>query len=315
MPSAITIQGLSKTFGKHAILSDLSLEVGQGEVYGLVGLNGAGKTTLIRLMLGILKSSAGALTVLGSDPWAHDARLHRRMGVVLEHDGFWGNLTFEQNLKFFAAAKNIAWSDAQAYVKEFWRHTDICMGKKPVKFFSRGQRMQCALCRAFLGWPELYLFDEPAVALDLDAYDHFTKLAKHARDGGATLVVSSHQLETIEELSDRVGILRDKKVTELTTMGKRGIEPLWELDADEAEEWAAIILATCGSSSTYENGRYRFVTPSPPETVPLLVKRLVDAGCSIRQIGPAETAFGDLIRSEYRKQAVGDTPAKGDRCA
>jgi ABC-type multidrug transport system ATPase subunit len=256
-------------------------------------------------MLGILRSDRGAVSVLGGNPWRHDSALHQRMGVVLEHDGFWGNLTFEQNLRLFATAKNVSWNEARSYVEEFWSMTDICNSKKPVKFFSRGQRMQCALCRAFLGWPSVYLLDEPAVALDVEAYDHFTALAKRAREGGATVLISSHRLETIDELCDRVGLLRDKKITELHDVGRRrGAGPLWELDADPGEQWPPIIEATCGAPTVFENGGYRFRVHSPREAIPLLVKRLVDAGCSIRKIAPAEKEFSAAIRSAYRKKGA-----------
>ena len=94
MPPEISVSGLAKSFGKYSILEDSSFEINAGEVYGLVGLNGAGKTTLIRLLLGVLKADRGLISVLNKDPWSHDASLHQRMGVVLEHDGFSGKPLF-----------------------------------------------------------------------------------------------------------------------------------------------------------------------------------------------------------------------------
>jgi ABC-2 type transport system ATP-binding protein len=302
MTPLLTLQNLSKSFGSNRILDDCSLAVDKGEIYGLVGLNGAGKTTLIRLLLGVLKPSRGSLSVLGADPWKHEASLYRRMGVVLEHDGFWGNLTFAQNMRLFAAAKGVGPEELGRYLETFWSMTDIYKSKKPVKFFSRGQRMQCALCRAFLGWPEIFFLDEPAVALDMEAYDHFTSLAKRAREGGATLLISSHQLETIDALCDRVGLLRDKKVTELTrACGDGEGVSLWELETDLNEKVPHVIEQAGGRQVIADHGRYRFRIDGASEKIPRLVKELVEARLPVRRIAPAPTDFSDAIRNEYRK--------------
>jgi ABC-type multidrug transport system ATPase subunit len=307
MPSVINAQGVSKSFGKYSILEDLCLTINEGEVYGLVGLNGAGKTTLIRVLLGVLRPDRGALSVLGSDPWGHDAGLYRRMGVVLEHDGFWGNLSFEQNMKIFAAAKGIAWNAAAAYIEESWSGTGLYKNKKAVKYFSRGQRMQCALCRAFLGRPSLYFFDEPAVALDVDAYNHFRDLVASARGHGAAFLISSHQLDAIDDLADRVGMLHDKRLTELQylTEGLSGRET-WSIEADRKAEWSAIITDVCGSEPLWCDGLWRFEVTEAPVTIPLLIRQLVGAGCSVRKVAPVQDEFSERIRSEYRRLSTLD---------
>ncbi|MBN2188317.1 MAG: ABC transporter ATP-binding protein [Chitinispirillaceae bacterium] len=298
MPSAISVSGLSKSFGRYSILDDCSLEIGEGEVYGLVGLNGAGKTTLIRLLAGVLKADRGALSVLGRDPWSHEASFYRRAGIVLEHDGFWGNLDFRRNMRIFAAAKGVAWSDARRYLEEFWGGTDICRSRKAVKFFSRGMRMQCALCRAFLGWPSVYFFDEPAIALDVGAYDHFAALVRRARGNGAAVIISSHQLNAIDDLAGRAGMLRGRKLTELLRGTGRG--EVWSVGADRNAAWAAVIKEVCGSEPSWDNGEWRFEVTDPQVAVPVLVRRLVEAGCSIGRAAPLQNDFSEVIRREYR---------------
>ncbi len=308
MPPVISVQALSKSFGRYSILEDCSLEISEGEVYGLVGLNGAGKTTLIRLLLGVLKADRGVLSVLGGDPWSHDASLHRRMGVVLEHDGFWGNLTFEQNMKIFAAAKGIAWKDAARYMEEHWSRTSLYKNKKAVKFISRGQRMQCALCRAFLGWPSVYFFDEPAVALDVDAYDHFKNLVAAARGRGAAFLISSHQLNAIDDLCDRAGMLHDKRLAELPRgAGGRNGGELWSIEADQKAEWAEVIKSVCGSEPSWNNGEWRFEVQDSARAIPAVIKRLVEAGCGIHKAAPVQNEFSETIRNEYRRKAAPDS--------
>jgi ABC-2 type transport system ATP-binding protein len=303
MPPVIDAKNLSKSFGSHSILRDLSLEIREGDVYGLVGLNGAGKTTLIRLLLGILKPCGGSVTVLDRDPWSHNAPLYRRFGVVLEHDGFWGNLTLEQNLRVFAAAKGLSWQEARQYLEKYWSGTALYNNKKPVKFYSRGQRMQCAICRAFLGKPDLFFFDEPVVALDVDAYGHFSDLVREAQARGATFLISSHQLDAIDDLCTRVGDLREGQITELKkTGGAGGTGPAWELTTDPNARWASIIREVCGSAAVFRDGCWRFDAARPDEMIPALVAQLVKAGCVVKAIAPSVSGFRNVIRNEYRSR-------------
>jgi ABC-2 type transport system ATP-binding protein len=273
----------------------------EGDAYGLVGLNGAGKTTFIRLLLGILKPDNGSISIAGRDPWSHSAAMYRHFGVVLENDGFWGNLTFEQNLRIFATAKNVSWQDARRYLDEHWSRADFIRTKKAVKFYSRGQRMQCAICRAFLGNPEVFFFDEPAVALDVDAYGHFSGLVRAARERGATFLISSHQLDAIDDLCTRVGALRDGRIVELTKAGiNHPAGSAWNLTAGPDARWASIILEVCGSVAVFTNGLWQFDVNDPDATIPILVAKLVESGCMVRAIAPAATGFRDSIRNEYR---------------
>ncbi len=305
MSPVISANNLVKSFGKHTILDGCSFAIEEGEAYGLVGLNGAGKTTLIRLLLGVLRADSGEVEVFGENPWRHDAALHRRMGVVLDHDGMWGNLTIDQNMKIFAAAKGIGWNECKAYMEEYWSRTGIYNNRKAVKFFSRGQRMQCALCRAFLGWPALYFFDEPSVALDVDAYEHFSRLVRTARERGASLLISSHQLDAIDDLADRVGMLRDKRLIELEGKGLQG-DRLWAVAADDNPQWGAIIGEQCGGTPVYSGGEWRFETNNAGSDIPAIVKRLAGEGCAIGKVAPVAQDFSVTIRNEYRRRAAED---------
>jgi ABC-2 type transport system ATP-binding protein len=302
----INAGGIAKSFGSHRILDNVSLRISEGERYGLVGLNGAGKTTLIRLLLGVLKPTSGSITILGIDPWSHDAALFRRMGIVLEHDGFWGNLTFDQNMTIFAKAKGISRKDLSAYIEEHWNASSLYNNKKPVKQLSRGQRMQCALARAFLGRPRLFLFDEPAVALDVDAYEHFKNLVKSTGQKGAAFLISSHQLDAIDDLCDRVGILRDGRVTEMDAPEATNGQTRWVLEADDRPEWASIISEACGTTPSHHDGMWEFPVRDRKTTIPQLIKRLVEAGCAIQKITPVSDAFSDTIREHYKKKNTVD---------
>jgi ABC-type multidrug transport system ATPase subunit len=298
----VYVENLQKNFGRHRILNELSLSIDQGSAFGLVGLNGAGKTTLIRLLLGILKADSGAVSIFNSDPWKHNEQLYRRMGVVLEHDGFWGNLTVKENLKIFAAAKRVAWPEALAYVNQYWAKASIFTHDKKVKFLSRGQKMQCALCRAFLGWPELLIFDEPVIALDVEAYEHFRALVKTAQSRGASFLISSHQLETIDDICDQVGILRDQHLAEIRHPHESE-KIFWIIQADENKTVAEILTSEGAVDIGFSSGIWRFSIDNCERKIPVIIKKLIGSGLDIMRVQPEHSGFSDEIRKLYRGAA------------
>ncbi|MBN1128335.1 MAG: hypothetical protein JXA71_05080, partial [Chitinispirillaceae bacterium] len=143
---------------------------------------------------------------------------------------------------------------------------------------------------------------EPAVALDVGAYEHLKRLVKTAGDRGATFLISSHQLEAIDDMCSRVGILRDGRLTELTKGdGMKGAH--WVIDIDHNRTWAEIIGSVCGTEPQWNGDAWHVTISDPLVTVPLLVRRLVEAGCDIRRVAPVDTGFSDTIRRHYREDA------------
>jgi ABC-2 type transport system ATP-binding protein len=298
MLHSIATEKLVKSFGKNSILNGISLHICAGTVYGLVGLNGAGKTTLLRLLLGILRPDQGNISILDYDPWKHEEALYRRIGVVLENDGFWGNLTIKENIRIFAAAKKINWTDAEKYFIENWRETPLYNNEKRVKYLSRGQRMQCALCRAFLGWPEVYFFDEPSIALDVTANEHFRKMVKKAKERGASMIISSHQLDTIDSLCDRAGNLINKQLSDIQNSADNR-NSSWVLVSGDMEIIGEIISSAGGKSVRCEGQNWRFEIQDADSTIPVLVAQLVGKDLPVKEIRKESQAFSDTIKMLY----------------
>ncbi|KMQ53015.1 ABC transporter, ATP-binding protein [Chitinispirillum alkaliphilum] len=293
----LKIEHLSKTFGQTAVLRNIELLLQEQTVYGLVGLNGAGKTTLIRVILGLLEKDAGEISVLGYAPWKHSPGLYRRMGVVLENDGFFGNMSVRDNLKIFASAKGIKWKDAQSYLDQYWSGTEIYTTEKKVKFLSRGQKVQCGLCRAFLGWPGLCVFDEPAASLDVTAYEHLKMMVREAKSRGAAVIISSHQLETIDDLCDRVGILRNGEIEELSSVSEK--KQGWVIASDSCAAVGEILSANGAQRVGFSDGYWRLTVEDSETQIPRFVSELVKAGYQIREVSPEKREFSDSIRNIY----------------
>lgn len=217
----IQIDSIDKSFKDKFLFSKLSLTVNKGEVCGLVGLNGVGKTTLLRIICGTISSDKGSVKTLGGTLGKNGA-FYRRVGVVLDSDGFNGNLTFVENLNFFAKIRQISSSACRTYRSKYWEH--LAIKNNPVKQFSRGERMQCSLARAFLGEPELLLLDEPASNLDSDGYELLCTLVRDAQSRGATTLISSHRLDAISDLCENVAFLSPEGLVKRSLVDEAGVE-------------------------------------------------------------------------------------------
>lgn len=220
----ITINNIDKSFkpGKN-VLNELSLDINEGECCGLVGLNGAGKTTLLRLILGLYKPDVGTIDVFHKNPRTFSSDDYKKIGTYLESDGFHGNLSFRENLLFFGIVKGLEPDSIVAYGYELWK--PLMEKKEAVKNFSRGQKVMCGLARTFLGDSELYIFDEPTATLDMAGQQKFSELILKKKEEGATILISSHRLETIESLCDTVAHLKNGTIykRELNDASRRWI--------------------------------------------------------------------------------------------
>jgi len=214
MDSIIKTEGLTKKYGHVTALDNLDLEVKKGEVLGYLGPNGAGKTTTIRLLLGLIKPTSGRATILQKDASRDAAELHRSMAYVPGETNFWPNLTGAETLHFLAT---IHGSVDTKYEQELIKKFEFDPNKK-VRSYSKGNRQKIALIAALSTRAELLIFDEPTSGLDPVMAKLFRDEVLTARKNGQTIFLSSHMLEEVEELCDRVAVLRNGKLVELGTL-------------------------------------------------------------------------------------------------
>jgi ABC-2 type transport system ATP-binding protein len=210
MTSVITTRSLVKTFGRTRALDGLELTVSQGEVHGFLGPNGAGKSTTIRVLLGLLRSDSGEVSLLAGDPWRDAVELHRRLAYVPGEVNLWPNLTGGEAIDLFGALRGGLDPKRRA---ELLERFDLDPTKK-CRTYSKGNRQKVAVVAAFASDVELYLLDEPTSGLDplMDAV--FRDCVREARAAGKTILLSSHILAEVEALADRVTIIRLGKAVE-----------------------------------------------------------------------------------------------------
>jgi ABC-2 type transport system ATP-binding protein len=216
MTSAIATAGLVKTFGPTRALDHLDLVVEAGEVHGFLGPNGAGKSTTIRVLLGLLRADAGRVAVLGGDPWSDAVALHRRMAYVPGDVELWPNLTGGEAIDLLGRLRGGLEPTRRA---ELLDRFDLDPTKKG-RTYSKGNRQKVAIVAALASEAELLLLDEPTAGLDPLMEVVFQDVIKQVKDEGRTVLLSSHILAQVEELADRVSIIRQGAVVQSGTLAE-----------------------------------------------------------------------------------------------
>jgi ABC-2 type transport system ATP-binding protein len=217
---AIRTEGLTKHFGDVVALEGLTLEVQQGEIFGFLGPNGAGKSTTIRLLLNLIRPTAGSAWIMGV-PAGDVAQAHRHVTYVPGDVALWPQLTGAETLELLG---NISGQVDAPFRDEVIERLQLDPSKR-VRSYSKGNRQKIALVAAFMTRPDVLLLDEPTAGLDPLMEEEFQELAQDASARGQTIFLSSHILDEVEDLCHRVAILREGHLIEVATL-----DQLQELD-------------------------------------------------------------------------------------
>ena len=214
MEKAIEITGISKQYGSAWALEPLTLNVQKGEVLGYLGPNGAGKTTTIRLLLGLIKPTSGSAKIFGVDCQTQKIEAHKHLAYVPGEATLWPALTGAETLHLLAKVQGAC---DETYRAELIRRFQFESNKK-VRALSKGNRQKLNLIAAFASRADLLLLDEPTSGLDPLMEQVFRECILEAKRRGQTVFLSSHILDEVEALCDRVAILRSGKLVEVGSL-------------------------------------------------------------------------------------------------
>lgn len=205
----ILVQSVSKKFKDFHAVKDVSFEVGQGEVLGLLGENGAGKTTTLRMISTVLKPTSGSIEVAGKNAVQDAEAVRRRIGILFGGEtGLYDRLTARENITYFAQLYGLT-------AQEIKHRTDTLAERfgmtqyidKRVGGFSKGMKQKAAIARSLIHNPEIILFDEPTSGLDITSANVIRQLIQDFKGEGKTVIFSSHIMSEVERLCDRVVIM------------------------------------------------------------------------------------------------------------
>ena len=212
--AAIELSGVTKRYGDVTALHDLDLQVQSGEIYGFLGPNGAGKSTTIDILLDFVRPTSGTATVLGHDAHDESLAIRQRIGVLPEGFHVYERLTARQHLEFAIESK-----DADDDVDELLERVGIPeAADRKAGGFSKGMQQRLALAIALVGEPDLLILDEPSTGLDPNGAREMRQIINEEADRGATVFFSSHILEQVEAVCDRVGILQQGELVAQDTI-------------------------------------------------------------------------------------------------
>jgi ABC-2 type transport system ATP-binding protein len=305
MTTAIAARGLVKTFGRTRALDGLDLEVHTGEVHGFLGPNGAGKTTTIRVLLGLLRATAGEIRLLGGDPWADATALHRRLAYVPGDVTLWPTLTGGEVIDLLGRLRGHTDRRRRNELLERFELDP----RRRCRTYSKGNRQKVALVAALASDAELLVLDEPTSGLDPLMEAVFSAAVAEESARGRTVLLSSHILSEVENLCHRVSIVRAGRTVESATLpelrqarrtivtaeldappaGLTGMTGVHDLDLDELGTGVRI---TCRVD---------------PDNLNDLLRALTEAG--VRSLTSRPPALEELFLAHYRQ----DVPTGASR--
>jgi ABC-2 type transport system ATP-binding protein len=308
--AAIRTEGLSKHFGRVVALDDLDLSVERGEIFGFLGPNGAGKSTTIRLLLHLVRPTAGSAWITGV-PAADVERSHRHLSYVPGDVSLWPQLT---GLEILTYLGNLAGAVDLAFRDELIERLRLDPGLR-ARSYSKGNRQKVALVAAFMTRPDVLLLDEPTAGLDPLMEAEFQALAREAAARGQTVFLSSHILDEVEDLCHRVAILRKGRLVEIATLAD--LRRLSSTVLEAVLDGPVPELAGLPGVTAVEpiDGGVRVSVSGPPTAV---LSRLADTG--LVQLRSREPTLEEIFLTYYeatpaQREAVaaahGSRPAAG----
>jgi ABC-type multidrug transport system ATPase subunit len=286
---AVRTRALTKRYGGHTAVDAVSLTVRRGEVYGFLGPNGAGKTTTLRMVLGLVRPTSGAATVLGRGPGAPTA--NGRIGALVEGPGFYPYLSGRENLRVLARYRGLADGHVQHVLAQVGLASRA--GDK-FKSYSLGMKQRLGVAAALLGHPELLILDEPTNGLDPAGVGEMRRLIADLAAVGHTVLLSSHQLSEVQEICDRVGVIsRGRLITEATVSELRGGARLL-VRADPMETALAVGMRIAGDDavSVIDGALHLSVDPGRAAEV---TRALVSAEVDVHEIRPSERSLEEVF--------------------
>lgn len=310
----IVTENLTKKFdykkGQPPLIAveDLSLQIGEGEVFGFLGPNGAGKTTTVRMLTSLIGPSAGTARIgpyqLGRD----DQEIRGMVGILTETPGMYERLSAEKNLSIFARLYEVP--DVPGQIEKYLRMLGLWERRfDPVGSFSKGMRQKLAIARALIHEPRVLFLDEPTSGLDPEASVVVRDFIETLKQSGVTIFLCTHNLAEAERLCDRIGIFRTRLVAvdtpaalRKTVFGRKVVFHLQTLEPRWLELVRALPFVQDASASA---ARIVVTTAEPERDNPVMIRALVEAGAQIQFVGELRHSLEDVylqvIRSEEER--------------
>lgn len=310
MSAAIETLDLTRRFGRHLAVDAVSMSVPNKAVYGFLGRNGAGKTTTLKMLLGLIRPSAGTARVAGIDVARDRIGAARRVGALLEAHGFYGNLTGRENLDLTRTLLGLPASEVDRVLEVV---DMVEFARRRVSDFSLGMRQRLGLARAMLGGPSVLVLDEPTNGLDPDGIADMRRFLKALPDRtGATVLLSSHLLGEIEQTASHIGIVHEGRLVLEGNLArlKADLAPEIALRVDDAARAAAVLRSHDLTLSEQGGALVAQLRRGDDHDLACagLNRALVEAGVAVFAIGPRARSLEGIYRQVSTSDPVHPKP-------
>ena len=287
---------LTKKYGDRLAADQVSLTVRRGEVYGFLGPNGAGKTTTLRMILGLVRPTSGSAFVLGKR--AGTAQVNARVGALVEGPGFYPYLSGRDNLRVMARYRGLP----ETVVDEALVRVDLgSRGGDKFKSYSLGMKQRLGVASALMGDPDLVVLDEPTNGLDPAGMVDMRRLIVDLARGGQTVLLSSHLLDEVQEICDRVGVINNGVLLKESTVSElRGGASL-TVRGEPVDRALAVAMGVAGDDGVHLDGD-RMLIDLTPDRAPELVRELVAGGVQVHEVGSVERTLEEVFFEMTRNE-------------
>ena len=302
MEHVIKTERLTKRFGKEVVVNELNMRVPKGEVYGFLGPNGAGKSTTIRMLLGLMKPSAGMVQIFHQDLKSGRLNILKKVGSLVENPSYYPHLTAYENLE--AIRKILGVPEARIEeVLDIVRLADAA--NKKVKNFSLGMKQRLGIAASLLHHPDLLILDEPTNGLDPSGIIEIRELIKRLpAEYGMTIFISSHLLSEIEQIATTVGIISKGKLIfqdSIEVLRKMAQQRILLKASDSERAWRTLLSK--GMKADFKDGFVSLANASD-ETVADAVRILVENGFSIYRVEEEKSSLEDIFLQMTKEGAA-----------
>jgi ABC-2 type transport system ATP-binding protein len=302
----IEVKGLTKRYGAVSAVDDVSFTIAPGEIFGLLGPNGAGKTTTILMLLGLSESTAGEARIFGHDPMHEPLDVKRLVGYLPDTVGFYDNMTASDNLHYTARLMGIARRIRKDRILSALARVGLAeVAEKKVATFSRGMRQRLGIAEIIMKDARIAILDEPTNGLDPQASLELLDLIRVLKAHGVSILLSSHLLDRVQTVCDRVALFNAGRIVLMGTVGELGRHVLGggyavELEAEGGDGLGKrlTMLAGVRSVETPMPGRYRILCDRDLRAE--AASAAVAAGYRLRQLSLEQPSLEAIYNSYFQ---------------
>jgi ABC-2 type transport system ATP-binding protein len=308
--AVITAQGLTKRYGNTNAVDAISFAIRRGEVFGLLGPNGAGKTTTILMMLGLTDISSGQVSVLGFNPARAPLQVKQRVGYLPDSVGFYDHLTAVENLAYTAKLMGLSLKERTERIADALKRVRLSdVAHRRVSTFSRGMRQRLGLAEIIVKRAEIAILDEPTSGLDPQATIEFLELIAELKRGGTTVLLSSHLLDQVQRICDRVALFKVGRIAMMGSVAELAVQVLgagFVVEVEAEGSGIARKLSTIPGVTSVETlaaDRYRMTADR--DVRPDAASAVVAVGGALKRLSVDEPSLEAIYAHTFQAREAG----------